>query len=222
MADEKKYPYTTVPNNLRKLLQKLPDIKTPEKATQRWLESIGFSGGNNKTLLPVLRHVGVISKSGEPTDYWVAVRSGNKAKVAEAVRAAYADLFAIYDNAHAQDSEALTSFFRTHTRVGEKALTYCVRTFKVLTEFGDFETPSQGKPKIAEERADKPAAGRAASEGNGSTSSTTRERSGNLSQPLSLTVNLQIELPPSAEGEVYDKLFAAMAKHLKGLITPPE
>ena len=35
-------------------------------------------------------------------------------------------------------------------------------------------------------------------------------------------MNLQIQLPPSADGEVYDKLFAAMGKHLKGLITPPK
>ena len=35
---------------------------------------------------------------------------------------------------------------------------------------------------------------------------------------VALTVNLQLQLPPSEDGDVYDKLFAAMAKHLKGLI----
>jgi len=36
---------------------------------------------------------------------------------------------------------------------------------------------------------------------------------------VALTVNIQLQLPPSADGDVYDKLFAAMGKHLKGLVT---
>jgi hypothetical protein len=34
-----------------------------------------------------------------------------------------------------------------------------------------------------------------------------------------LTVNIQLQLPASADGAVYDKLFEAMAKHLRGLLT---
>ena len=41
MAEAKKYPYTSVPNNLRKLLQKIPTLGAPDKATQKWLESVG-------------------------------------------------------------------------------------------------------------------------------------------------------------------------------------
>src|SRR5689334_17028067 len=99
MAEEKKFPYTTVPNNLRKLLNTIPTIGQPPKATQRWLESIGFSGGNNRSLLPVLRHIGVIGSSGEPTEYWTALRSGDKAKFADAVRKGYAELFTTYTDA---------------------------------------------------------------------------------------------------------------------------
>jgi hypothetical protein len=221
MANGKKYPYTTVPNNLRKLLQKLPTIRAPEKATQKWLESIGFSGGNNKTLLPVLRHIGVIRAAGQPTEYWTALRSGDKVKFADAVRSGYVELFAIYDDAHKQETAALLTFFRTHTDLGEKAQSFCVRTFKVLVEFGDFDAPTKVKEEVreaAEEREreiglEDQMRGKDGAAG---------ERGKPGGQPLALTVNLQIELPPSADGEVYDKLFAAMGKHLRGLITPPE
>lgn len=219
MADEKKYPYTTVPNNLRKLLQKLPTLGAPPKATQKWLESIGFSGGNNRSLLPVLRHIGVINQSGEPTEYWTALRSGDKAKFADAVRKGYADLFTTYTDAHEQNAETLQTFFRTHTGLGEKAQSFCVRTFKVLVEFGDFDKPTKTKAKVAEvaeEREDKLDLGSAGGGGGGDGGGKPTP------QPFALTVNLQIELPPSADGEVYDRLFAAMAKHLKGLIAPPE
>src|SRR5262249_22582327 len=135
---EKKFPYTTVPNNLRKLLQKIPTIGSPPKASQKWLESIGVSGGNNKTLLPVLRYIDVIKTAGEPTEYWTALRAGDKTKFADAIRKGYADLFSVYEDADKQGDDALTVFFRTHTTLGDKALSFCVRTFKVLVEFGDF------------------------------------------------------------------------------------
>ena len=34
---------------------------------------------------------------------------------------------------------------------------------------------------------------------------------------MTLNVNIQLQLPATAEGEVYEKLFAAMRKHLMGL-----
>jgi hypothetical protein len=54
-----------------------------------------------------------------------------------------------------------------------------------------------------------------------SNSQKTKGRKRNRNTPLggvALTVNLQLQLPESADGDVYEKLFAAMAKHLKGLI----
>lgn len=222
MAERKKYPYTSVPNNLRKLLAKLPEIRSPQAASQTWLESIGFSGGNNRTLLPVLRHIGVISTDGAPTEYWTAVRAIDKAKFADAVRNGYSDLFAVYEDAHKQGPDALRTFFRTHTDLGDKALSFCVRTFQVLTEFGDFETQTATKARVhevAQQRADDLEDAALAGEPE---ADAPRRGAPRQSQPFSLTVNLQIELPPSAEGEVYDKLFAAMGKHLRGRITPPE
>lgn len=224
MADEKKYPYTTVPNNLRKLLEKLSTLGTPPAATLKWLAGIGFSGGNNQSMLPVLRTLGVISKSGAPTEYWTALRSGDKAKFADAVRRTYADLFATYPDADKQDAATLKTFFQTHTALGEKAQNFCVRTFKVLCEFGDFKTPSAAADEIEEagddgEDATRDGAGLAGAGGSGNGR---RTPVGNAPPPIALTVNLQVQLPPSAEGEVYDKLFEAMAKHLKGLIAPSE
>jgi hypothetical protein len=224
MADEKKYFYTTVPNNLRKLLEKLPSLGAPPTASQKWLAGVGFSGGNNQSILPVLRATGVISKSGTPTEYWTALRSGNKAKFADAVRRAYADLFATYPDAYKQDAAALLTFFQTHTSLGEKAQSFCVRTFKVLCEFGDFSAPSAVADELAEAGDDDQDATRDSGSRTpaGGTANGRRSAGTPSPSPIALTVNLQIQLPPSAEGEVYDKLFEAMAKHLKGLISPTE
>lgn len=220
MAGEKKYPYTTVPNNLRKVLEKIPTLGAPPAATQKWLAGIGFSGGNNQSILTVLRHIGVIDRSGKPSAYWTALRSGDKAKFADAVRRGYEELFTTYPDADKQDSATLQTFFRTHTDLGEKAQSFCVRTFKVLVEFGDFDEPTAQKAEVeeaAEERG-----GDRATRDSGKQSPPPTDQARNGSPSVALTVNLQIQLPPSAEGDVYDKVFAAMAKHLKGLITPQQ
>jgi Family of unknown function (DUF5343) len=224
MAEEKKYPYTTVPTNLRKLMEKIPALGAPPKANQVWLAGIGFAGGNNKTLLTVLRHVGVIDKTGVPTNYWTALRSGDHVTFADAVRKTYPELFSTYPDAHKQDSATLQTFFRTHTGLGEKAQSFSVRTFKVLVEFGDFSKSSQTGGNAGESRKSSGGAGNAGGDGSNSAGGGSGGAGSGASppqQPLALTVNLQIELPPSADGDVYDKLFAAMGKHLKGLITPP-
>lgn len=223
MAEDKKYPYTTVPGQLRKLLEKIPTIGAPDKATLKWLAGIGFAGRNNQSLLPVLRHLGVIDKSGVPTEYWTALRSGNKATFAEAVRKGYPELFTTYPDADKRDSATLQTFFRTHTGLGEKAQGLLARTFKVLVEFGDFSKPSAPVVKPADRSESAADAGDGSDDGggdgNGGGGGVSASRA---QQPFALTVNLQIELPPSADGAVYDKLFAAMGKHLKGLITPPK
>lgn len=204
------FPYTPVPGSLRKILAKIPSIGTPTRATQTWLAGIGFSGGNNRRNLAVMRQVGIISADGTPTDLWKAIRTRDKPTFAEGIRKHYADLFSTYPDADRKDSEALVAYVRSVTDYGEKTQKLAVTTFKVFCEFGDFgseasaktKTDEQKKPEKEKEK-EKPEPARPAA-----------------AAPVGLTVNIQLQLPPSGDGEVYDKLFSAMAKHLKGLIQP--
>lgn len=213
MAADKQFPYTPVPGNLKKLLEKIPTMGTPKKATQEWLASIGFPGGNNKRSLAVLRQVGVIGSTGEPTELWAALRSKDRAKFAAGMKKRYADLFATYPDAHRKDDEALIAFVRSKTDYAESAQRLAARTFKVLVDFGDFDSDLP-----PEELVDSPDG-----DGNDDESPGKRRRRVKApsadSGPVALTVNIQLQLPPSADGEVYDKLFAAMGKHLKGLVS---
>lgn len=210
------YPYSPLPNSLKGLLQKIPTIGIPEKATQEWLASIGYSGGNNKRNLAVIRQVGIIDGSGRPTPLWHALRAKDRRTFAAGIRKHYANLYATYPDAHRKDDEALIAFVRSKTDYAEQAQRLAVRTFRVLTEFGDFDQPSGELPhedepesQNGDERQD-----RGDSDVGGAKHRVVREATG-----VGLTVNIQLQLPPSADGEVYDKLFAAMAKHLKGLVT---
>src|SRR5262249_52753607 len=133
------FPYTPVPNNLRRLLEKIPTVGVPEKATQRWLTGLGFTGGNNMRNLAVMREVGIIGSDGTPTELYKALRAKDRPTFAAGIRKHYADLFSTYPDAHRKDNEALVAFVRSKTTYGEPTVQLAVRTFKVLAEFGDFD-----------------------------------------------------------------------------------
>lgn len=216
MAADASSRYTTVPTSLEKLLNRIPSLGSPEKVNGAWLASIGMGGGNNQSMLRVLKALGAIGQDGAPTPVWAAIRGNDKPKVGAAVRAMYSDLFAIYPDANQKDSEALIAFFRANTTLGERAQKNSVATFQVLCKFGDFSAEAAAEhledeeAGQAEDEDEPPRAGGGSRGGSRST--------GPGSPSVALTVNIQLQLPPNAEGDVYEKLFAAMAQHLKGLV----
>src|SRR5947208_9137261 len=118
MAEQGKYPYTTVPGKLRELLKRIPNLGRPEKVTVAWLKAAGWTSSNDPSMIPVLRFLGLIGNDGRPTELWDAARSPtpeNRARLGQAIRNAYADLFALYPDANRKDAESLRNFFRTHT-----------------------------------------------------------------------------------------------------------
>lgn len=207
MVEQARYPYTTVPSKLRDLLKRAPSMGVPEKLTVAWLKKAGWTSSNDATIIPVLKFVGLLASDGQPSALWDAVRaqdSSGKTRMAAAIRKAYGDLFSLYPDAHRKDAEALRNFFRAHTNAGEQAQTKMLQTFQVLTEFADFESdapaePVKTTPTTSQKSKDTPKDARVGVPG------------------MTLNVNIQLQLPATADGEVYEKLFEAMRKHLIGL-----
>lgn len=216
MAD-KSYPYTTVPGKLRDLLSKAPTMGRPNKITTEWLRQAGWTSSNDRSMIPVLKFVGLIGPDGTPTTLWEAIRvqdQARRAQLAASIREAYAELFGLYPDAHRKDAEALRNFFRAHTAGGEQVQGKLVQTFQVLADFADFDTPTgeAGEPssRELEDRERK---------------ETERERDKrrkvelerSVPSGVALNVNIQLQLPATSDGGVYEQLFGAMRKHLMGL-----
>ena len=213
MAEQGKYAYTTVPGKLRDLMQKIPKIGRPDKVTGGWLKTAGWTSSNDASMITVLKFVGLIGADGRPTEVWDAVRTGNKTQFSEAVKTAYADLFSLYPDAHRKDAESLRNFFRPHTAGGEQVQAKMVQTFQILVEFGAFDSS--------------PSAEKHNSDGADLQSNAMQQKSSGETHKLStnsiaLTVNIQLQLPATADGSVYESLFAAMRKHLIELIGQSE
>jgi hypothetical protein len=89
----------------------------PDKVSQDWLRTAGWTSSNDRSVIPVLRFVGLTGADGRPTDLWDTVRAPsppNKLRFGQAVKVAYSDLFQLYPDAHRKDAEVGLTRFDGH------------------------------------------------------------------------------------------------------------
>lgn len=204
MADEKmSFPYVLGTQKLTELIRKIPDIGVPEKFTLKTLKSLGFTSSNDERFVPAIKFIGLLNQAGQPTDLWKEARANLGRAIAKGVRAGYADLFQQYPNAHQKDDEALRTYFSVHSGTGKDAVTRMVQTFKTICALGDFE--AAGSPEPDQERTQEQERGRGSAH---------EQRDSSRANGPTVAINIQLQLPPDPTGEIYDKFFESMAKHL--------
>src|SRR4051812_40184559 len=124
------YVYTTVTGKIKPLFDKIRTAGVPQKVTQAWLKTVGFTSSNDGTLIGVLKFIGFIDQSGIPTARWSSFRGANhKVVLGEAIRQGYADLYAVYPDAHARTNSELQHVFSTSSSAGQQVVNKTVQTF---------------------------------------------------------------------------------------------
>lgn len=205
------YPYVQSPDKLKEFLLKLPTIGQPDVFDTSKLSALGYTSSNDKAMLGAVKSLGIIEnkRGGGPTDLWAGLRSDFGSTMATASRNAYADLYAIYPDAHQKDQEALRSFFAANTTVGSGAVSKMVSTFKAIVSLADFDSIV---PDDADADAEKPQVDPKPI--NKVTKANERPSVAQYASGPNVNLNIQLQLPSDASGEVYEKFFSAMKKHL--------
>lgn len=213
MAD---FPYTPTPNSAKKFLDHIRSAGVPDKVTIKYLEKVGFKSTNDRYILGVLKFLEFVDSGGVPTKLWQAYRdrkSGGTA-LAAAIRQSYSDLFKTYPDANRKDNEALRNYFSAHTKVAESTLALIVQTFKMLCAAADFEgaAPLIVEEEEEEDKQDTEVTGSGSRRPKSGRTSVSHE-TGTGHGPT-ININVQLQLPATEDGAIYDKLFAALKKHL--------
>jgi len=196
--------YTTVPGKIGALLSKISEVGVPQRATGKWLQSIGLTSSNDRSLLRVLEHLGFTDSSGSPGELWREYRgSEGKQALGSAIRRAYTQLYDTYPEAHTRSREELRAFFSSHSKAGKGAINYMVSTFLELCKVAGMNS---------ERRIEVPIAG---ANGQGPNDKPACETiSGMLPRGFAVNVNIQLTLPETTDEKVYDTFFSAMRRHL--------
>lgn len=138
---EPAFPYTTVPNALRKFLKVVPEKPKPSKVNNSLLDSYGLSGSNSNSIIRVLKTIGMLNGDASPTELYVTFMrpQAGPLALAQAIREVYAPLFESSHTPYKQETSEMLRTFRIHSGGGENTLNLQAQTFKTLCEFADFE-----------------------------------------------------------------------------------
>jgi hypothetical protein len=205
-SGEPKFPYTTEPKALRRLLTEIPKRPKPPKLTMETLKSWAVSNNNNaRTAINVLKKLGLVSDAGEPTNLYIDfMKTGSGPGVlAERIKETYKVLF---DNSHAPQSETdeeLKKLFHIHTGGGVDAMRLQIQTFKALTEYANFAiTGITGESQEGRSHVEA-----------GDASSDSRKHE---SQLPPIRIDLHIHLPENKTTRDYEAIIQDIAKYIYG------
>lgn len=181
--------------------------QAPEKFTVKFFADLGFTSSNDRQFINVLKAIGFLDNSGTPTQryYRFLDQSCSKKMVAEGIREAYSDLFALNVNANTLEKKEVEGKFKTLTN-GSKAantISQMASTFINLCSYADWnssntaeniaEKPKQQTPSEKEEKG---------------------EQYSKEEKSFDLNYDIHIHLPATRDQAVYDALFASLAKHI--------
>lgn len=199
-------PFTTSQASITRFLKHIQEVGVPAKVDREYIKKVGFKGGQDGYIIPILKRIGFVSASGVPETSWRSYRDRQRAPkiLAEGVMKAYPALFSIYADAYRKDEEAIRNWIRTVTKFDEVKVGHAVATFKTLCSQSDFTNVSstQELPPVTEETVLPIATIQQA------------ERSEVIPGTPSININIELQLPPSSDGVSYDKFFESMKRHL--------
>ncbi len=178
----------------------------PVKVDRAYVESIGLKSKNDRPIIPILTVLGFLNSAGGPTERWQEYRSEERRRVvmAAAIRQAYPGLFQMYPDAFGRDDDAITNYMQRNTDVSANTVRLMVRTFKRLCERADFSASvpevGNGPPSQPPETETQPPGGASVA-------------GPSLSPAPTIAINIMLQIPPTDDPAVYERLFAAMKKH---------
>lgn len=200
--------FTKIPNYFETLLT----AKAPEKFTTKFMSDLGFTSSNDRQFVNVLKAIGFLDEAGAPTQRYFRFldQSCSKIVVAEGIKEAYSDLFALNINAQNMSKEEVIGKFKTLTNGSKENATigYMASTFINLCAYADWSTT-----KIQAEIKSETVTPSAVLTLNAQEVEHSEIKHTN-SHSIDLNYDIHIHLPATRDQAVYDALFASLAKHI--------
>lgn len=192
--------YTPSPKNVKQFFTAIQGLGTPPKVHNAYLPTIGFRSSNDRYLVGLSKSLGFVDTAGKPTQKWNDFKDKTKAPkvMADAIKTAYVDLYNTYPEAEKTADDKLQDYFASTSGVAASVAKLMVQTFKNLCEFADFEAVAVTEPVVTPTA---PPLKEVAEITTGA-------------RPITVNINIQLQLPATEDTTIYDSLFSALKKHL--------
>ncbi len=191
------FPYTITPNALRRFLEMVPNKPKPPKITQSTLKVWGLKNNNDRSIIPVLKKLELLSASGEPLAPYgeFMKKETGPAALGRQIKRVYGGLFENLNNPEKASHEELKNFFHIHSGGSESSIKYQIDTFKVVASYATFgNSDPLEQPETLPTNS--PKANRGVAEG------------------PTVRIDLHIHLPENKTKSDYDAIMESIATHL--------
>jgi len=211
-------PYMNSTGLISKILAKIAEAQKPERFTQDYLANVlGYGSGSARPIIPLLKRLNFLQADGTPTQLYSRLRNPSERAPAmlEALRVAYADLYARSEYAHLLSKDKLRDLVVEITGLerDNQIVAAIVGTIQSLKAAGDVSenTTTGGGQTLHPTESSAPVTPPAPLERPDFGPKRTGQEVG---MNLSYTINLN--LPPSPDPEVFNAIFRALKEHLLG------
>jgi hypothetical protein len=185
-------------------LAQVPSKPKPRKVNNALLSAWSLGGSNANSIIRVLKALGLLSASNEPTEHYEAFmhRGAGPARLAARVREVYRPLFDASHEPYKENDETLRNLFNIHSGGAEGTIKFQIQTFKAICEHADFTSlDAAGSSRGHVEEA-------------GGKSDISKERkSDDAGRPV-IHIDLHIHLPENKSARDYEAIFEDIARHI--------
>ncbi len=202
--------YLSSTKNLPQIFDQMVRGTAPQTFNVEHLGSVGFNSSNDRAVVPLLKTLGFLADSGQPTARYHAYRAGGeeaKAVLGEALLESYEDLFHINANPTDKDRAAIEGKFKSTHNATDRVAEQQAATFLALLKLADIDAARKRKGKLPPQLRKEDAAD---DDGGGS------KRLGDIGKvaPLNLRYQIEVHLPATKDVEVYHAIFRSLRENL--------
>jgi hypothetical protein len=216
-----KHPYSPGFGGVRAAISQLQK-SFPSTVTSETLKKLGIAPKNESYIINILRFIGAIDAEGKKTEDAARVFSKSGEDFQQdfegMIKTSYADLFALHGDATwALPTDKLKAFFRHTDQTTDLVGMLQAATFQLLATFaGHGQVPVPTTQKVAAKPKPTKAASSSKISGAAPAAITTpsSQKKEEPARDLGLTVRVEVNLPPGADQETYDRIFRSIRENL--------
>jgi hypothetical protein len=132
--------YMPTVGKIHEMLDKIQNAGAPDAFNLDFLSDLGFTSSNDRSLIRVLKYLGMLDSAGRPQSSYREFMDHTRAKgvLAARLRAAYDDLFLADREAQTRTASQLKGWFKTKTGAGDAVAEKMASTFKTLSDYADW------------------------------------------------------------------------------------
>ena len=190
--------------NMDSILAQIRRAAVPPKFTYEFLKGLGFPSSNDRPIIPLMKALGLLDEQGVPRDRYRQFKDESQWQriLAEGIREAYADVYAVDEKAHSLPAAQVNGIFARLSDKGEAATAKMAMTFRALAKLADFGAAVDGTEELPEEPVEK----EPLPEG--------QEVGALDGARLNLRHDIHLHLPASDDVKVYDAIFRSLRSNL--------